>query len=505
MEKLQVFNTISRKKEEFKAINPPFVGMYVCGPTVYGEPHLGHSRSAIAFDTVFRYLKYLGYKVRYVRNITDVGHLENDADEGEDKISKKARLEQLEPMEVAQYYTNRYHQFMDGLNVLRPSIEPCATGHIPEQIDMVQKIMENGYAYNSNGSVYFDVPSYAAKFKYGELSGRNFEEMLADTREGLEGGEEKRHPADFALWKKAAPEHLMRWDSPWSIGFPGWHLECTVMSTKYLGEQYDIHGGGMDLIFPHHEDEIAQSNAVIGDPHSHHLNEARFWLHNNMITIDGEKMSKSKGNFITLEEFFTGNHPRLDQAYEPDVIRFFMLQAHYRSPLDFSNTSLQGAEIALKKLGDAYLRLQELQATQCGEPVEGVKENLSTFRKDVESFMNDDFNTARVIARMFEVTPVINEMYQNRSKQLPIDAETLSQFRESFNTFFTEVLGLRPASGAAANSGITNGLMQLVIELRKQAREAKNWPMSDKIRDELAQLKVKLKDTPDGTEWYVED
>lgn len=504
MEKLQFFNSITRKKEEFIAINPPFVGMYVCGPTVYGEPHLGHGRSAIAFDTVFRYLKFLGYKVRYVRNITDVGHLENDADEGEDKISKKARVEELEPMEVAQYYTNRYRHFMDMLNVLQPSIEPTATGHIPEQIEMVEKIMQNGYAYNSNGSIYFDVPKYAQQFKYGELSGRNFEDMLSETREGLEGGDEKNHPADFALWKKAAPEHLMRWNSPWSVGFPGWHLECTVMSTKYLGEKYDIHGGGMDLMFPHHEDEIAQSNAVIGDPHSHNLNEARYWLHNNMITIDGEKMSKSKGNFITLDQFFTGDHPRLEQAYSPDVVRFFMLQAHYRSPLDFSNKALKGAEIALKKLSDAFMRLQELQPSNCGEPLEGMAENLRSFGPDVVSYMNDDLNTAKVIARMFEVAPTINTLYTNR-KSLPVDAETLESFRKAYNGIFLEVLGMRPSEEASAGGSITEGLMQLVIDLRKQARETKNWGMSDKIRDDLGQLNVKLKDTPEGTEWYVED
>lgn len=505
MENLHVYNTLTKQKEAFKAINPPHVGMYVCGPTVYGEPHLGHSRSAISFDTVFRYLKYLSYKVRYVRNITDVGHLENDADEGEDKIAKKARLEQLEPMEIAQYYTNMYHHAMDTLHCLRPSIEPCATGHIPEQIAFIERILANGFGYEVNGSVYFDVPKYAATFNYGHLSGRKLEDMFTETRDGLEGLDEKRHPADFALWKKASPEHIMRWESPWSIGFPGWHLECTVMSTRYLGDKYDIHGGGMDLVFPHHEDEIAQSNAAIGDPHSHDLNEANYWLHNNMITLKGEKMSKSKGNFITLNEFFTGKHELLEQAYSPMVVRFFMLQAHYRSPIDFSNTALQAAEKALKKLNDAYNRLQELVATTCGEPEPEIVKNLSTFRRDCELNMNDDFNTARVIARMFEVTPVINEMHRNRNKSLPVDADTFADFKSAYNTFFTEILGIRPDSEGGQAEGIAEGLMDLVIELRKQARTDKNWSIADKIRDDLSKMKIKLNDTPEGTEWYVED
>ncbi|MDP4282769.1 MAG: cysteine--tRNA ligase, partial [Bacteroidota bacterium] len=340
---LWIYNTLTRKKEKFEPLNPPFVGIYVCGPTVYGDPHLGHARPAITFDLVFRYLLFLGYKVRYVRNITDVGHLENDLDEGEDKIAKKARLEQLEPMEVAQYYSDRYFLYMDAMNVRRPSIEPRASGHIPEQIHAIEKILDAGYAYIENGSVYFDVVKYDSKYHYGKLSGRKLDDLISNTRQ-LEGQEEKHNPADFALWKKAQPEHIMRWSSPWSDGFPGWHLECSVMSCKYLGEQFDIHGGGMDLLFPHHESEIAQSRIITGH------DSVKYWLHNNMITINGQKMGKSLGNFITLEQFFTGNHPSLSQPYSPMTIRFFILQAHYGSTLDFSNEALQAAEKGLKKL-----------------------------------------------------------------------------------------------------------------------------------------------------------
>jgi len=341
--KLYLYNTLSRNKEHFEPINPPFVGMYVCGPTVYGDPHLGHARPAITFDLIFRYLLHLGYKVRYIRNITDVGHLENDQDEGEDKIEKKARLEQLEPMEVAQYYSDRYFLFMDALNVQRPSIEPRASGHIIEQIQIIQKILDAGYAYIVNGSVYFDVIKYNEKYQYGKLSGRIIEDLISNTRE-LEGQDEKRNSVDFALWKKAQPEHIMRWPSPWSDGFPGWHLECSAMSTKYLGTEFDIHGGGMDLLFPHHESEIAQSRIANG------VDSVKYWLHNNMVTINGQKMGKSLNNFITLDEFFQGTHPALQQAYSPMTVRFFILQAHYRSTLDFSNEALQAAEKGLKKL-----------------------------------------------------------------------------------------------------------------------------------------------------------
>ena len=353
--KLTLYNTLDRRKETFEPINPPHVGMYVCGPTVYGDPHLGHARPAVTFDLLFRYLRSLGYKVRYVRNVTDVGHLEHDADDGEDKISKKARLEQLEPMEVAHYYTERYHRAMDELNVLSPSIEPCASGHIIEQIAMVKEILDNGFAYESNGSVYFDVEKYNRKYSYGRLSGRNLDDILTNTRE-LDGQGDKRHSCDFALWKKASPEHIMRWPSPWSDGFPGWHMECSAMSTKYLGQRFDIHGGGMDLMFPHHECEIAQSTAALGH------DSAKYWIHNNMITINGQKMGKSLGNFITLEELFTGNHKLLTQAYSPMTIRFFVLQAHYRSTLDFSNEALQAAEKGLDRLMKAVEALDKIES-----------------------------------------------------------------------------------------------------------------------------------------------
>lgn len=505
METLHVFNTLSRKKELFLPLNAPHVGMYVCGPTVYGDAHLGHARSATSFDIVFRYLRFLGYKVRYVRNITDVGHLENDADEGEDKIAKKARLEELEPMEVAQYFANRYHDDMDKLNNLRPSIEPSASGHIPEQIAMIGQIIANGFAYESNGSVYFDVPAYSGRFHYGRLSGRDIEEMMAGYRE-LEGQDEKRNPTDFALWKKASPEHIMRWNSPWGEGFPGWHIECTVMSTKYLGTKYDIHGGGMDLIFPHHEGEIAQSNACINDPHSHHLDEARYWLHNNMITIDGKKMGKSLNNFITLGQFYAGNHERLRRPYSPMIIRFFMLQAHYRSTLDFSNDALEAAEKALDKLSDVYHRLaaMDVNAWTVVQVDEAKEKNLSSFNADARASMNDDFNTALVISRMFEAAPVINEMVAKKKEPLPVKPETLSAFITSYQAWFTDVLGLIPTASSADTSGKVDDLMKIIIQLRADARKDKNFKVSDFIRDNLGAIQIQLKDTPDGTEWTME-
>lgn len=486
--KLVVYNTLSRKKEDFEPLNPPFVGMYVCGPTVYGDAHLGHARAALTFDTVFRFLQFLGYKVRYVRNITDVGHLENDSDAGEDKIAKKARLEQLEPMEVAQYYTKRYLDAMDAMNVLRPSIQPTATGHIMEQIDIVKILLEKGYAYESNGSVYFDVNKYNNDtHKYGILSNRVIDEMIANTRE-LDGQSEKRNPADFALWKKASPEHIMRWASPWSVGFPGWHLECTAMSRKYLGERFDIHGGGLDLLFPHHESEIAQSVCAFG------CEPAKYWLHNNMITIGGQKMGKSLGNFITLNEFFEGKHPKLDKAYSPMTIRFFVLQAHYRSTLDFSNEALSAAEKGMKKLFEAQKNIDALPTSD-----KSSVDFPALFDKCVEA-MCDDFNTPMVIAHLFEITRLINLVADKKETITEADKQAL---KENFAIVFNDILGMK--NEQADNSmHIVDSLMQVILSLRKEARANKDWAKSDMIRDELAKAGIVIKDGKDGASWTME-
>ena len=485
--KLVVYNTLSRNKEEFQAINAPFVGMYVCGPTVYGDAHLGHARAALTFDTVFRFLKYMGYKVRYVRNITDVGHLENDADSGEDKIAKKARLEQLEPMEVAQHYTQRYLEAMDSMNILRPSIQPTATGHIIDQIQIVEKLLENGYAYISNGSVYFDVLKYNNDtHKYGVLSNRVIEEMIANTRE-LDGQEEKRNPADFALWKKASPEHIMRWPSPWSDGFPGWHLECTAMSRKYLGEKFDIHGGGLDLLFPHHESEIAQSICAFG------CEPAKYWLHNNMITIGGQKMGKSLGNFITLNEFFTGSHPKLDKAYSPMTIRFFILQAHYRSTLDFSNEALSAAEKGMKKLFETQRNINNLPTSD----KTSVDFN-AIFTKCVEA-MCDDFNTPVVIANMFEISRLVNLI---SDKKETITEQDKTALKENFEIIFSEILGMK-SEQSDNTSNVIEGLMSMIIEMRAEARANKDWAKSDMIRDRLNEVGITIKDGKDGAKWEI--
>ncbi len=485
--KLVVYNTLSRNKEEFQAINAPFVGMYVCGPTVYGDAHLGHARAALTFDTVFRFLKYMGYKVRYVRNITDVGHLENDADSGEDKIAKKARLEQLEPMEVAQHYTQRYLEAMDSMNILRPSIQPTATGHIIDQIQIVEKLLENGYAYISNGSVYFDVLKYNNDtHKYGILSNRVIDEMIANTRE-LDGQEEKRNPADFALWKKASPEHIMRWPSPWSDGFPGWHLECTAMSRKYLGEQFDIHGGGLDLLFPHHESEIAQSICAFG------CEPAKYWLHNNMITIGGQKMGKSLGNFITLNEFFTGSHPKLDKAYSPMTIRFFILQAHYRSTLDFSNEALSAAEKGMKKLFETQRTINSLPTSD----KTSVDFN-AIFTKCIEA-MCDDFNTPVVIANMFEISRLVNLI---SDKKETITEQDKTALKENFEIIFSEILGMK-SEQSDNTSNIIEGLMSIIAEMRADARANKDWAKSDMIRDRLASVGITIKDGKDGAKWEI--
>lgn len=483
---LLIYNTLTRQKELFKPLHAPHVGLYVCGPTVYGDGHLGHARPAITFDVLFRYLTHLGYKVRYVRNITDVGHLEHDADDGEDKIAKKARLEKLEPMEVAEHYTLRYHKAMERLNVLPPSIEPHASGHIIEQIEFVKKILDAGYAYVSNGSVYFDVEKYNQKHHYGRLSGRNIDEQLETTRE-LDGQEEKRRSVDFALWKKAAPEHIMHWPSPWSEGFPGWHLECSAMGTKYLGEEFDIHGGGMDLMFPHHECEIAQSVAALGHE------TVRYWMHNNMITINGQKMGKSLGNFITLDEFFTGSHPLLSQPFAPMTIRFFILQAHYRSTLDFSNDALVASEKGLARLTEAYGRLQKLTAAE--ESTVDVK----GLRERCEEAMCDDLNTPVVISHLFDAAKAINSAHDGKAA---IAADDLAELREVFRLFMEDILGLQ-AETANGNNEAYKKAIDLLLDIRLQAKRNKDWTTADKIRDELAAIGFTIKDTKDGFEWNL--
>ena len=490
----KIQNTLTRKKEIFQPIQSPFVGMYVCGPTVYGEPHLGHARPAIVFDVLFRYLKFLGYKVRYVRNITDVGHLENDADEGEDKIAKKARLEQLEPMEVAQFYLDKYHFAMDALNVLRPSIEARASGHIMEQIAIVKKILDAGYAYVSNGSVYFDVQKYDKNYHYGILSGRKLEDMLSTTRD-LDGQEEKRNSADFALWKKAAPEHIMRWESPWSDGFPGWHLECTAMSTKYLGVPFDIHGGGMDLMFPHHESEICQNRIATGQ------HAVKYWMHNNMITINGQKMGKSLGNFITLNEFFNGiSHKNaegkelVEKAYSPMTIRFFILQAHYSSTVDFSNEALQAAEKGMQKLFLSYSLIDKLKYSATST------ENIGKLYADCQAAIDDDLNTPMVIANLFEASKIINSAYDGK---LMLTQENINELKNLFDTFLFDILGMKYIPKSNANNGLDNQLMDIIIDLRKQAKFNKDYASADAIRDKLAAIGVEIKDTKDGVVWSV--
>jgi cysteinyl-tRNA synthetase len=485
--KFFIYNTLTRRKEEFVPLKAPFVGLYVCGPTVYGDPHLGHTRPAITFDLLYRYLRSLGYKVRYVRNITDVGHLEHDADDGEDKISKKARLEQLEPMEVAQYYADRYHDAMRALNVLPPSIEPHASGHIIEQIEMTKEILKNGFAYESNGSIYFDVEAYNKKHHYGKLSGRVLDEMRANTRE-LDGQSDKRNPFDFALWKKAAPEHIMRWPSPWSDGFPGWHMECSAMSTRYLGETFDIHGGGMDLMFPHHECEIAQSVAACGH------DAARYWMHNNMITINGQKMGKSLGNFITFEQLTTGNHPLLAQAYSPMTIRFFILQAQYRSTLDFSNEALQAAEKGYERLMKAMKTLSKLKAS------EKSSVDISDIEPRCKAAMDDDLNSPIVISVLFDAVRLINQIYDG---QQTISAADLDDLRRVMHLYVFDILGLRDDL-AGDNNRLLGQLIDTVLDIRMQAKQAKDWATSDRIRDSLTALGIKVKDRKDGSDWELE-
>ena len=488
---LFIYNTLSRSKELFRPLNEGHVGMYVCGPTVYGDAHLGHARPAITFDLVFRYLKHLGYKVRYVRNITDVGHLEHDADEGEDKIAKKAKLEQLEPMEVAQHYTNRFHEAMAALGCLPPSIEPHATGHIIEQETLGRQSLDAGYAYESNGSVYVDVEKYNKDHKYGILSGRNLEDVINASRQ-LDGVGEKRNQVDFALWKKAQPEHIMRWPSPWGDGFPGWHCECTAMGRKYLGQQFDIHGGGMDLVFPHHECEIAQAVASQGKP------MVKYWMHNNMITINGQKMGKSLGNFITLSQFFTGDHEKLDQAYSPMTIRFFILQAHYRSTVDFSNEALQASQKGLERLMEAFAQIERVEPTEGGALTEAYAEELT--QKCYEA-LDDDFNSPIVISHLFDACRTINQLVDRKQTITPSGLEAL---RQTLNVFVHDILGLRTeAQGGSQREEAFSAAVDMLLELRAKAKAAKDWATSDAIRDRLAELGFEVKDTKEGATWRL--
>lgn len=484
-QELHIYNTLSRQKELFKPLNSPHVGLYVCGPTVYGEAHLGHARPAVTFDLLYRYLKHLGYKVRYVRNITDVGHLENDADEGEDKIAKKAKVEKLEPMEIVEYYTRSYHRNLDQMNALPPNIEPRATGHIIEQQQLAKRILEKGYAYEKNGSIYFDVERYNQEFNYGKLSGRNIEELKANTRE-LEGQQEKKNPFDFALWKKASPKHIMRWPSEWGEGFPGWHIECSAMSTKYLGEQFDIHGGGMDLLFPHHECEIAQSTAANGKE------SVKYWMHNNMITIQGQKMGKSLDNFITLNEFFSGEHKLLEKPYSPMTIRFFMLQAHYRSPLDFSNEALQAAEKGMEKLLKAGETLENLKA------VDKSDFEVNAFEKKFYDALNDDLNTPVLFSHIFDMVRSINSVKDGTSQ---ITGNDLEKLKELYKIFVNDILGIQKEEKAEGESHLTEELIELLLSLRLEAKKRKDFETADKIRDALIEKGIVVKDTKDGFEW----
>ena len=491
---LKIYNSLTRQKEEFIPLNKGYAGMYVCGPTVSGESHLGHARPYITFDIVYRYLVHLGYKVRYVRNITDAGHFEEEGRAAEDKISNKAILEKLEPMELVQKYTNLFHWAMQQFNNIEPSIEPTATGHIVEQITMIEKIIADGYAYVNNGSVYFDVHKYNEDFSkkgmpYGILSGRNLEEQIESTRD-LDNQHEKRNKADFALWKNAPPEHIMRWKSPWGEGFPGWHIECSAMATKYLGTQFDIHGGGMDLQFPHHECEIAQSNVC------NHIAPVRYWMHNNMITINGKKMGKSYNNVIKLSELFSGNHPLLEQAYHPMTIRFFILQSHYRSTLDFGNEALQASEKAFKRLWEAYENLLKIEVGNWQATDTALDEKINQQVAEFTTFIEDDFSTAKVLANMFEIVPVINGIKNKQVAQNTISSNTITLMQQQFKLFIENILGLQYEE---KNSEKLSGILQLLVDIRKQAKAQKDFVTSDTIRNELLRLGVQLKDEKDGT------
>ncbi len=486
----KVYNSYTREKEVFKSITEGHVGMYVCGPTVSGESHLGHARPYITFDVLYRYLTHLGNKVRYVRNITDAGHFEEEGREAEDKISKKALLEKLEPMELVQKYTNLYHWAMLQFNNIEPTIEPTATGHIVEQINMIEKIISEGFAYEVNGSVYFDVKKYASNYDYGKLSGRIIEDLLETTRE-LDGQEEKKDRADFALWKSAAPEHIMRWKSPWGEGFPGWHIECSAMATKYLGANFDIHGGGMDLQFPHHESEIAQSTIC------NHEAPVRYWMHNNMITINGKKMGKSYNNVIKLTELFSGDHPLLTQAFHPMTIRFFILQSHYRSTLDFSSEALVASEKAMKRLWEAYENLQKLSPGEAGSATdEALDAKVNGWLNELPVFMDDDLSTPKVLANLFEMAPIINSIKDGIIHPGAISSNTLNSMKANFKLFLEDLLGLQNVS--ATNNEAFKGVMQLLIEIRKEAKGKKDFATSDKIRNQLVELGIQLKDEKGG-------
>lgn len=478
-------NTLTRRKEEFVPLNPPHVGLYVCGPTVYSDVHLGNVRSFLTFDVLYRWLTHIGYTVRYVRNITDVGHLVDDVDHGEDKIAKRARLERLEPMEVVQKYTNGFHEVMRLFNILPPSIEPTATGHLIEQIAMVQRIMDRGYAYEVNGSVYFDLPRFARDHNYGELSGRKIEELLSNTR-GTEGMDEKRSPLDFALWKRAEPQHLMKWPSPWGEGFPGWHLECSAMSTKYLGLTFDIHGGGMDLKFPHHECEIAQSIAADGQP------PVRYWMHGNMLTVNGRKMAKSEGNGFTPEELLTGNHKLLEKGYSAMTVRFFMLQCHYASTLDFSNAAMQASEKGLERLMAAMRTLEELK------PGDHSDADIAALEQRCYDAMNDDLNAPVMIAELFEGVRIINSVHDGR---MALTAADIGKLKGLFGTMVHEVLGLRMEHTTHQDDRTLDGLVQEFIHMRAEAKARKDYAAADAIRDKLAALGIVLTDGKEGTKW----
>lgn len=491
MSELKVYNSYNRQKEVFAPIVPGYAGLYVCGPTVSGESHLGHARPFITFDVVYRYLLHLGYKVRYVRNITDAGHFEEEGREAEDKIATKAQIEKMEPMELVTKYTNLFHWAMKQFNNLDPSIEPTATGHIVEQIEMIKTIIAEGYAYEQNGSVYFDVKKYAEAYPYGKLSGRVMDDLLSTTRE-LDGQDEKKNKQDFALWKAAPPEHIMRWNSPWGEGFPGWHIECSAMATKYLGKQFDIHGGGMDLQFPHHESEIAQSTIC-----NKHV-PARYWMHNNMITINGKKMGKSYNNVIKLTELFIGEHPLLEQAYHPMTVRFFILQTHYRSTLDFSNEALQAAQKGMRRLWDAYEVLKGFSPSPAAAADPELDAKCSKLIQEFDEFMSDDINTAKVLANMFELVPVINGIKDKHINANAISGSTINTMQQAFKTYLEDVFGLQDEQITGGDNGKLDGVLQLLIQIRKDAKSKKDFVTSDKIRNQLQELGILLKDEKDG-------
>jgi len=492
--KLQVHNSLTRQKETFTSIEEGFIGMYVCGPTVYSDVHLGNCRTFVSFDVIYRYLLASGYKVRYVRNITDVGHL---LDDGEDRMSKGARMQNLEPMEVAQKYSNGFHAMMDVFNTLKPSIEPRATGHIIEQIEMVQSIIDNGYGYVVNGSVYFDTIKFAEQTgEYGKLSGRVIDDLLSETRDNLKNQSDKRHPSDFAIWMKAADDHIMKWDSPWSVGFPGWHLECSAMSTKYLGKQFDIHGGGNDLKFPHHENEVAQN---IG---SCNCKPANYWLHTNMLLMNGKKMSKSDGNTISPDQLFTGDSPHVSKGYSPMVVKFFMLQSHYRSTLDLTDDALLAAEKGYKRLMEAYKHLKSIETKGMSDEPE-INQNILDLINAAYSDMDDDFNTPRALSQLFALVPMINSFVDGKIEINTVSKTTLLALKEAFDDFLDNILALKGDVQSESGSGTVDGLMDLILEIRQSARANKDWTTSDQIRDKMNELNIVVKDGAEGTSWTM--